>query len=160
MLSRNDVQAALTTLASRHGLEQLDLDERDSAIIEFGEEGAIIFEYREDDGVLAMWAPLCTLDLAETVEDERRLLTGLLALNFPGSRLRGAYVGFNPDTGIVLLARNADFPPGQPEILATLAQNFAAAAESVLAQLKDGSLLPEEQEELKLQSDPSSFVRA
>jgi len=162
MLSRNDVQTALKSLASRHGLDGLELDEHDSAVIEFGEDGAVIFEFREDDGALTLWAPLCSLDFAETAEAERRLLKGLLALNFPGSRLRGAHVALNPETGIVLLSRPADFPPDQPDALTTLAQNFAVDVESILGRLKDGSLLPDEAEELKLQSSAgvASFVRA
>ncbi len=162
MLSRSDVSAALSQLAGRHGLPGLELDDHDSASIEFGDDGAIIFEYQEAEGSLTMWAPLCALDIAETAEDERRLLKSLLALNFPGSRLSGARVALNPETGVVLLARGADFPPGQPEVLSTLAQNFAVSVESILGQLKDGSLFAGDDEELKLQSapGPESFIRA
>ncbi len=161
MVSRSDVAAALQHLASQHALESLELDERDSAVIEFGEDLAIIFEFSEADGSLTMWSPLCSLEIADTFEDELKLLKALLGLNFPASRLSGARVALNEDLGVVLLAKEVLLPPGQPEILAQHAQKFAQFVEQLIGQLKDGSL-PGEETPLNLAppAAPESFIRA
>ncbi len=161
MLSRSDVGAALKELAGRHGLDSLELDERDTAVVEFSDDGAIVFEFSENEGTLTMWSPLCSLDVVETPEAEHRLLKGLLSLNFPASRLHGARVGFNADLDLVLLAKEASFPGSEPVALVGLAEKFAVDAESILKSLQDGTLLADDVPlQISAASNPDAFLRA
>ena len=105
VLSRDDVNAFLQALGGAHGIENLALDKTDSAIVEFGDDHALIFEFDAGNGLLKLWSPVCSLDVADTIDAETALLKFLLGENFPASRLGGAHLALEEDTGMALLAR-------------------------------------------------------
>lgn len=144
MLSRQDVTLALKQFAAEQGLPELVLDDHDSAVVEFGEELAVIFEFSEPDGSFTLWSPLCSLGIAESLVDEHKLLKVLMTLNFPASRLKGSHLAIDTELGMVLLARPVALDPAELGRLGTLAQNHAQVVEELIGRLKDGSLLADD----------------
>ena len=49
MITRDQADQILQMFAEAHGVGELCLDENNGAVVEYGEDGALIFEYSESD---------------------------------------------------------------------------------------------------------------
>lgn len=136
-ITEAEASLALAALARHHGLPDLPLDEDTrTAAVQFGEEYGLLFQYHESTG-LTLWAPLCSLELAESAAEERQLLRYALGLGAPGGLLNGAYVTLNEE-GLLLLVRPLHLTADAPEAIIACAEAFALQAVDVIGRLRAG----------------------
>lgn len=138
MYSRDDVNHLLSSLASQLNLGELTLDENDTASLNFNDEGELLFEFSLTQGSLMLWAPLCSLEIAESAAEERALLRHVLSLGYPAQLLGGAHTALNED-GVLLLAKPALASVAKPEVFTEECQAFANAVLAVIEELKSRS---------------------
>lgn len=77
------------------GLGELSFGPENSAVVGFGEDQALIFEYSEAEGCIVLWTPLLSLALAETPAAETALLKFLLGLNLQSPQVDGGFVALD-----------------------------------------------------------------
>ena len=105
VITRDEADQVLKTFAEAHGMGELYFDENNGAVVEYGEDGALIFEYSGNDKCIVLWAPLFSLAIAERAEAETALLKFLLGRNFPAAQLDGAHLALEKDMGVVVMAK-------------------------------------------------------
>ncbi|MDE0155262.1 MAG: type III secretion system chaperone [Gammaproteobacteria bacterium] len=128
MISRADAELVLQVFAEAHGIDGLRFDENNGAVVEYGADNALIFEYAETAQRLVVWAPLFSLAVAESAEAETALLRFLLSRNFPASGLDGAALALEEDLGMVFMAKTLYPDPAQPAQVVELVERFAQQA--------------------------------
>ena len=154
MTTRDEAEQILKTFAEAHGIAGLCLDENNGAVVEYGEDGALIFEYSDNDNCIVLWAPLFSLAIAESAEAETALLKFLLSRNFPSAQLDGAYLALEEDMGIIVMAKRLHPEPARGAEVVELVNRFLQQARDTTELVSSIDFGNPEHETLNLAKNP------
>ena len=127
----------LAAFAKDVGVDRLELDPANTAMIAFAETHELIFHLVPERGGFQLWSPFHHVSLSDDASTDLSLLKHVLQQNFPSVALGGSYFALDETVGIVLLGRFVQMDKAGYAHFIEETKDFASQVVQIAAGLKD-----------------------